>query len=152
MNCVNISSLINCWLYLLYSFYSFYPECFDKFQDWVPPHQRKEKSLFKCMYADCFRGKPFTFVRPVSSRFLSVGKPKKLSIFGSNLKRTDTVPTHFSCLSNYSQPPWVLWNGATVYDQKYSCLCCFIWRAFWTILVNCGFINNHYLIKLERVL
>jgi hypothetical protein len=146
--CFNTYSLVSGYIYC-----SFHPECLDKLQDWVPHTQRRKQIVFQYMYADSFRVAPFTFFRPEYSRFLSVGNPKKLNIFSSNLKWRGTAPTYFSFPSNYSQPPWALWNSATIYDQKYSCLCCFGWMVFWNFFCELWlYINNHDSIKLERVL
>jgi hypothetical protein len=39
------------------------------------------------------------------------------SAFSSKRKRRHTSPTYFGCVSNYSQPPGDLRNGATPHDR-----------------------------------
>ena len=101
------------------------------------PHQtRKKKS------ANSFPGTAPTFAWPQSFVFLSLTTFKTASVFNSNWKWRDTSPTHFLYVSNHSQPPPDLWNGATAHDQTCPSVHWFRWNTFWASVVNCDLIHN----------
>jgi hypothetical protein len=76
-------------------------------------------------------------------RFLSVGTNKIHTVFSFNLKWRKISPTHFSCLSEHSQPPRDVSNGMAVNDQKCPRLRWFRWRTFWAIVVVSDLINSY---------
>jgi len=66
-----------------------YLKCFDKLQDWVPPHQQKEKRSYQCISANSFRGAAIRFTLPNSFKCLSVGTLKNPSVCRFRIDKAD---------------------------------------------------------------
>ena len=79
------------WSYA-YTLYRMYLKCFDRLQDWVPPHPQKEKRLHQCISANNFRGTALRFTLPHSFRFLSVGTLKNPIVCRFRSDKADYLP------------------------------------------------------------
>lgn len=115
-------------------FYRLYIKCLDKLQEFPTP----KKEVHNSVRTQSFWARTHTFARPQSFILCTWGHLEPPSVFSSNWKWRHTSWTHFWRLSNHSQPPRELWNGATVHDQR----CRFRWSIFSAFVVSCDLLNN----------